>query len=481
MRLSAKVAINTIIQVAGKFISTVLALAAVAIITRQLGQNGFGEYTTIMTFLSFFGIIADMGLTLVTIQIISQPETDQEEAVGNLLGLRLWSAVFFLGLAPLAVLLFPYTNEVKTGVAITALSFLFIALNQILVALFQKNLRMDKVSIAEIASRVVLLLGIIGAARNNCGLYGVLIVTVASSFTSFVMHYLFSRRFVRIRLKFNMQYWKMILQKSWPLAITIALNLIYLKSDTLFLSFIPRPSTIGIIAEVGIYGAAYKVIDVLITIPFMFAGIVLPIMSRRWAKNDKQGFFSAMQKSFDALTIAALPLAIGAQFIAGDVMRIIAGPEFAVSGPILRVLIWATTAIFLGNIFAHAIIAINKQKEIIKAYIFVALSSVAGYLFAIPLFSYTGAAWVTIYSELAIALASYYIIWKNTRFIPNFTIFGKSLIACAFMSGALFTLRALQIHNILIILAAAVLIYSFALLALKVVTKKAIQELLSNT
>ena len=191
MRLSTKVAINTLVQIISKGLATVLGLAAVAIITRELGQNGFGEYTTIITFLSFFGIVADLGLTLVTIQIISQPEINQEKALGNLLALRLVSAVFFLGLAPIAVLFFPYAAEVKTGVAITSFSFLFIALNQILVAIFQKNLRMDKVSIAEVASRLVLLFGIIITARNDYGLNGILVATVASSLVSFLLHFFF--------------------------------------------------------------------------------------------------------------------------------------------------------------------------------------------------------------------------------------------------------------------------------------------------
>ena len=107
MRLSTKIAYNTIIQIISKVLSIILGLISIAIITRHLGQNGFGQYTTIITFLSFFGIIADLGLTLVTIQIISKPKINQDKALGNLLGLRLISALIFLGLAPIIVLLFP--------------------------------------------------------------------------------------------------------------------------------------------------------------------------------------------------------------------------------------------------------------------------------------------------------------------------------------------------------------------------------------
>ncbi|MCK5319968.1 flippase [Candidatus Parcubacteria bacterium] len=480
MRLSTKIAYNTIIQIISKVLSIILGLISIAIITRHLGQNGFGQYTTIITFLSFFGIIADLGLTLVTIQIISKQGINHDKALGNLLGLRLISALIFLGLAPIIVLLFPYSAEVKTGVAIASFSFLFIALNQVLVGLFQKKLRMDKVSIAEIASRLVLLFGIIIAVKFNYGLQGILAATVFSSLVSFLLHFIFSKKFAIIKLKFDLIYWQEIIKKSWPLAITITLNLIYLKSDTLFLSVIPRDSDIGIIAEVGIYGAAYKVIDVLITIPFMFAGIILPIMAKNWLAGKKDVFAIILQKSFDVLVMLGLPIAVGAQFVAEDVMVIVAGNDFSASGPILKVLIFATTAIFLGNMFAHAIIAINKQKKVIKAYIFVAITSVIGYLVVIPNFSYMGAAWVTIYSEFAIAIASFWIVWKYTRFIPKFTVFIKSLIACLIMSLAMIMLNNLGINNLIVIILSAVFVYFVSLYFLRVLNRQDVLDLLNK-
>jgi len=84
MQLKKKIAFNTIIQIISKFITTVISLISIGIITRYLGSSGFGEYTTVITFLSFFGIIADLGLTLVTVQMISQPDVDEEKIIGNL-------------------------------------------------------------------------------------------------------------------------------------------------------------------------------------------------------------------------------------------------------------------------------------------------------------------------------------------------------------------------------------------------------------
>ena len=128
--------------------------------TRYLNTAGFGEYTTITTFISYFATIADLGLTLVTVQLISQPEADEKSILGNLFGLRLLTAIGFLALGPMLVWLFPYSEVIKFGVLISSLAFIFIALNQIFIGLFQKHLRMDKAAIAEVAGRAVLFLAV---------------------------------------------------------------------------------------------------------------------------------------------------------------------------------------------------------------------------------------------------------------------------------------------------------------------------------
>lgn len=454
-KLSSRVAYNTIVQIIGKAVGTVLGLATIAIMARYLKEVGFGQYTTIITFLSFFGIIADFGLTLITTQMISRPGNNQTSLLNNLFTLRLISAIFFLGLAPLIVLFFPYEPIIKIGVTVTVLSYFFMALNQILVGFFQKNLTMTVVAMAEIASRLVLLIGVMATVYFNTGLLSIMIATVASSFVSFIMHYLFSRRFIKISWEIDLNIWREIIKKSWPLGLTIFFNLIYLRADIFILSLLKTQT------DVGLYGATYKIIDVLTAIPFMFAGLILPILTMEWNNKNLFKFNRVLQKSLDAMIILAMPLIIGAIFTAKPLMILIAGENFAQSGEILKILILAIGFIFIGCLFAHAVIALDKQKNVIAAYVFTAITSLVGYLIFIPRFSYYGAAWVTVYSELAIMLFSFYIIFKYANFRPNFTIFFKSLIISLIMGIGVYFL-APKINLIYTVLLAA-LIYCIGL------------------
>ena len=471
MSLSTKIAHNTIIQIASKLIASILGLLTIAIITRYLGKSGFGDYTTIMVYLTFFATIADLGLTLVTVQLISKPNANEEKIIGNLFAFRIISALVFLGTSIIIAFLLPYSRIVKLGIALTSLSFLFVNFNQVLVGIFQKNLRMDKVAIAEIVSRSFLLIAVFGAYFYDYGLMGILTATLLANFISFLFHYIFSRGFIRAKISIDLKLWGEIIKQSWPIAITIFFNLIYLRTDTIILSLMKSSE------DVGIYGASYRVIDVLVTLPFMFAGIILPILTRSWAEKNKEFFATVLQKSFDVMLIMAIPMLVGTFFTANEIINLIAGPDFHQSALVLKILIIASTFIFIGTMYSHAIIAIEKQKEIIKYYIFVALSSLLAYFIFIPKFSYIGAAWVTVYSEVTIAFSSFYLVYKYARFVPNFKMFFKVLASSAIMGLALYYLEIFHI-NFYIILFSAILIYFISLFLLKGITKKELSDIL---
>ena len=441
-----RIAYNTAINFIAKIIATILGIATVAVMTRYLGAADFGYYTTIIAYVQFFGILADFGLTLVTSQLLARrspavlrdegglarTNTDEQKTLNNLFTFRLVTALIFLGIAPLTVLFFNYAPEIKLGVTIASLSFFFSALCQIFIGLYQTKLLMVKASLGEVGGRIILTGAVIAVAAFNWGLFGMVVATVAGGLTQLLINYLLALPIVRLRFAFDREIWREIARLSWPLACTIALNLIYLKADTIILSLVKSP------AEVGLYGAAYRVIDILVTLPFILAGIALPQITAAFSRHDNVNAHKIIQHSFDTLSIFALPLMIGTQFVATPLMVLVAGSEFASSGLILQLLVFACGAIYLGTIFSHAIIAIAKQKKLIPAYAFVAVTSLIGYLIFIPRYSYFGAAAVTIYSEIMMSLLTFAIAFYYLKFAPNLKIFFKALAATAIMALALY-------------------------------------------
>lgn len=476
MSLKAKIAQNASVQIISKVLSTILGVFTVVLMTRYLGKFSYGEYTTIVNFLSFFAIIADLGLTLVTVQMISHPDNEDRENIilNNLFTLRLVSIVSLMALGPVIAIFLPYSAAIKLGIFIATLSFIFPALSQVLVALFQKKLTMNYVAWAEIFSRLLMLGGVSATFIFNLGLNAMLYSLVASSALSFFIQFYFSKKFSHIKLAWDFSMWKSVFKKSWPLAITIVFNLIYLKTDTLILSLVKSQE------EVGIYGAAYRVIDVLITLPYMFCGIVLPILTSAWATNNIAYFKTVLQKSYDFMLLLAVPFIIGAQFLGNGIMTIIGGNNFTESGLALKILIGAASLIFVSCVFAHALIAVDKAKKTIPAYVFTAITSVLGYLIFIPKYSYIGAAWVTIYSEASITIFLAYLTYRYTNFFPNNKMLTKAILAAMIMGGFLNLLpKSFYVgYRLFVTLIAAMLTYATALLALKAINRDDIKMFL---
>src|SRR4030042_7122374 len=96
MSLSHKIAKNSIIQIIGRALNTIIAFATIALVMRYLGPSDFGQYTIIVAYVSFFGILADFGIYMATLQMISEPNADTKEIFSNAFTLRIIFTFFFL-------------------------------------------------------------------------------------------------------------------------------------------------------------------------------------------------------------------------------------------------------------------------------------------------------------------------------------------------------------------------------------------------
>src|SRR3989338_1922342 len=95
---------NTLTQLIGRVIGTTFGVFTVAVLTRSLGADGYGQLTLAMTFLAVAGALADFGFTLTTNQMISERGEDEEKIVSTAFTMRLLSGVFFFALAVLVAL-----------------------------------------------------------------------------------------------------------------------------------------------------------------------------------------------------------------------------------------------------------------------------------------------------------------------------------------------------------------------------------------
>ena len=101
MAVAKKIAFNVVSIGAIKVLTTALALVGLGFITRYLGADGFGDYAVVIAFFSLFGAIADLGLYSITARNISRADADEKKILGNILSLRIITALFVFAISSL--------------------------------------------------------------------------------------------------------------------------------------------------------------------------------------------------------------------------------------------------------------------------------------------------------------------------------------------------------------------------------------------
>lgn len=470
--IAQKIFLNTAWQLVFRTIEIGLGIITLGLITRYLGQVQFGYYTTIIAWLTFFITLVDLGLYLTLLREISaQTEEKMSKIVSNVFTLRIITSLIFLSLSYLIVNFLDYPTSIKTGVLAASASYFFISLVTVLTAIFQKQLAMPKVALANALNKVLFLGFVIFIISSKGSLEMILWSSSLASFFYFLLTWIFTAKYINLKLSFDFSYWKTILIKTWPIALTTALNLIYFKLDTLFLSWFQSP------AEVGLYGATYRVLEIVATFPHMFMGLILPLFTAAWVAGDIQKLRVVWQKSFDFFSFITLPMIFGTIMVATPLMTLVAGTNFSAAGPILQVLILATAAIFFGTLFTYMVLALDKQKAMIKFFGLAALLSIIGYYMFIPTYSYWGAAWVTVVIELLIILFAWVVIKGQFNYKPSFKAFNRLLLASLGMSVVIHYISFLPV---LIVIAIAILVYLILVVALRAFDLKEAKMLISK-
>jgi len=469
MTNTKKIATNTIVQIIGKVITTAISVIMLAYLARYLGVAGYGDYTTVFAFLGFFAIVADMGFYTVAVKEMARNPERSPDIMGNIFSIRIIFALFFLFLAPLVGHFIPVYNEgVKIGLWVGTLSSFFILLNQLTVGIFQVHLRMERLVISDVVSRIVLFVLTMVFIKLNMSLGLFIFANVVSNLCLFGFSLIMSRKFLKFSLKFDKTYIGRIIREALPLGIIIVLGLIYFKIDTVMLSIMKDSEA------VGIYGAPYKVLEIFITVPSMFMGSVFPLISKYFHEKDIR-LKDSFHKSFDFISMMALPILFGVFVLAKPITVLVLGSEFLNSTTVLQYLIFAVFIIFYGTIMGNFIIAADLQKKLLWIYLASVIVNITGNLILIPHYSYIGSSISTIFTESLVCLSAYLIVYNKLGFVPRFNTFAKALLSSMLMAIAVYFMRG---FSIFITIPMGILIYSIVLFSVGGINKEMIKKVL---
>ena len=390
-------------------VGLLLSLASVPFMIRHLGVVDYGFYVAVSAIVFIIGGFTEAGLTNLGIREYSQLRPGEREPfLRNLVGLRLVLTAVGVALATALTAVTGAAGIVVLGVAITGFGLLVQLLQSTYTVPLNVQLRMGWISILGVLRAAVLSGSFILLVVLNAGLVAFFWANVVTGVVVVVATLLVLRGTAPLMPSFHAVAWKKILKETLPYALAAAVGLIYFRIAVVLMSYVSTDE------ETGYFSAAFRIVEVVGSLPWILVSAGFPILARA-ARDDETRLGYALQKIFEVATVLgafiALGLAVGAPFA----IRVVAGPDFGESVPVLRLQAAGIVTSFLMVTWTYALLSLRLYRPLLIANAAAAVVAIVATLGLAPPLGAEGAALATVLAEATLAGVS---LWGLRRSRP---------------------------------------------------------------
>ncbi len=421
---TSRILLSTASLVASNLFVAVLAVGTLHLSAQHLGAKGYGQLATVTSFIFFFALLADLGVTTVTARDIAREPHNAALIISKALGFRLLLCVVIApSLAGAAYFIYPAErNTVGLGVLIMSADLFFVSVQAIVQAYYTARVRNDVPSLLLVITKLLYFSGtVIAVITTHSVVVFITAYVTADAITAATSLYLVRRR-VPIRILIVPREWWALVVVSVPLGAMQVVNRIYSRLDSVLLSIMRGPS------DVGIYGIAFNFTDALSNLPVYVMGSVLPALVRTSSREELR---TKLQVVFDIIVWLAAPIAVGGFELRSQIVLLVAGPGFRASDAPMAIMIFSIVVSFPQVVFVWGCLAVNEYKWLLPAVIVTALVNLATNLLLIPPKGPTGAATAQLITQCLSLLLTGGIFWWKSRIVIRWWVAFRAVIAAA--------------------------------------------------
>jgi polysaccharide transporter, PST family len=362
-------------------------------IARYLGTSKFGTLNYATAFVAMFFPITTLGLDGATIRYLVNNTYPKNQVLCTVFWLKLLGGLVALFICVGGIYLFRPNDSITISlVAILASVGVIQAFNTIDIW-FQSQVQSKYTVIAKNTAFILASALNIILIRGNFPLTTFAVATLVEAVLgAFGLIIFFSFQGHTIKLsQWSTSLAKKLLLESWPLILSGLSVMLYMKIDQLMLG-----EMIGDKA-VGIYSAAARISEAWYFIPMAISSSTAPSIFAA-KKTSEELYYAKIKKLIRSMTFISIIVTIPMTVSAGFLMSTLFGSEYAESGSILAVHIWASIFVFMGVatstwFIAEGLNALSLQRTLLGAITNIILNFIL-----IPHYQGMGAAIATVIS-----------------------------------------------------------------------------------
>jgi O-antigen/teichoic acid export membrane protein len=425
--LVLRLAGNSLALAAGSLVAAIVGFLTFVAVTRGLGPDAYGHLTAATAFLFIPTVLAEAGLSAAILRQISARPEETEHAIRASLPLRALVSVATLAVALAIALASPLPHLTKVAIAISAVGSLATLLMLSVLPVLQAQLKMHLSVAATLAGRLLTLGVTLAVLAAGLGFRSVVAAQVAGAVLVLVLHVWIVGRLVSLRPIVDTAYWRRLVAGSIAIGLAIALAQAYFRIDAVILALLREPY------EVGLYGAAYKFIEISELLVVAIPTSVFPPLARFVATGDPRAA-PLVQRAFDVMLAAAAPLAIGMAVFAVPVVVASAGEEFREAADALRLLAPYVLLSFVNGLLFRTLMAHGRDRLLLATTGSALAANIVLNLVFIPVYGFRAAALVSVATE-ALVLVPLAVAARRRGLAPSVRYVPVVALAAAVMAA----------------------------------------------
>ena len=449
------------------FLSIAFPLITLKYASGILGPGGIGQVEFARACVSYFVLIAGLGIESFATRSGSAARGDQkdlEKFAGRVFTLNCISgAVALLLLLGTTVIVPEYRNNALLIAVFSVQIPLLVVGVEWVYYIFED---FQYIALRTVVCQIVALIAMFLFVRDASDvlIYG--IILVVASYGANIFGLIYSRKYIRIKPKLE----KGILQYLPPTLVLFFNQIattVYVNSAITMMGFISNE------IQIGIYSTAVKIYTAAKTLVTAILNATLPRMcyyARKENREEYQGLSLTIAK---VLILIMPPSMVGIIMQSENLILLISGDGFQAAGLPLIVLalaiLFSTVAMFCAS---TVLMPFNQEKVILKSTIVGACINVVLNFFLLPVWGGLGAAVTTLFAELAVSAVQLRVAWDKIRQGkgPMLSALGKSALGCAGIVGVNLLVGLLSLSYLVefaLAVAGSVVIYFLIQLMLK--------------
>lgn len=385
---------NTAVQVVGEVVSKAASLAFFAVMAREFGKEGFGEYTFALSLVVLFTVFAGFGTDTVLTRAVAQRREDLPPLFWGSIWLKLALGSLAVAGAVAVAVVGGYPPRVQVAIAVLGVASLADLVAKTLFATFLAYDDMRPVAKSVVLQRTLTAVVGVAAMVLGAGLVPVSFIYLLGSVAAvaYAGRELY-RRDVRPRRSVSMTQARAILVTAVPLGISAIFTTVLFRIDAAMLSGFKDE------AAVGLYGAAYRVLESTLFLTYAMTAAAVPTLSRL-RRGTTPSVGSVFAFGLKVTTLSLMPIGAAFLLFPEPLLRLLFGGEYVEAASALRWL--GGAAVFYGiTYFAmNTVVAQGRQGVIPWVTGGLMLMNVLLNLVLIPRYSFDGAAAVTAATEV---------------------------------------------------------------------------------